>query len=227
MPTYNPIITCIDIEETRRYSGLATTRDFNEQLLLDACNEALILVRPRATWAVYKYDAANGIILAPTPIHLTGKNIKKHLSASLHVAVMAVTIGEVLETTISKYFSSGIYTAALLLDAAGTAAVETAADQASNIIQQQAEKQGFSSLWRFSPGYGDWNITVQPEILMLAQGSDIGIEVTDSCMLMPRKSITAIIGLEADLEARGLPPCKTKTCENCNQLNCLARKELK
>lgn len=229
MPKYHPVLNYIDIEETRRYAGLASARDFNEQLLYDACSEAQILVYPQAIWSIYPYDAANGEILAPNLLALSGKSIKKHLADSLQVVVLAVTIGEALEAAISKYFSSGRYTAALLLDAAGTAAVEATADKASSIISQQAQSNGLTTLWRFSPGYGDWDITVQPQIHMLAQGENIGISVTESCMLTPRKSVTALIGLvpNANEEQKTLPACEAKTCQSCSQLNCIARRESK
>jgi len=222
---YNPIISSIDIEETRRYAGLSSAHNFSEQLLKDACNEAQVFIHPQAIWSYYPYDAANSMILAPTPLSLSGNSIKKHLSSAHQVIVLAVTIGEALETEISKHFSTGGYTAALLLDAAGTAAVEAAADKAASIISQHAQTQGLRAIWRFSPGYGDWNITVQPQIHMLAQGAEIGIEVTDSCMLTPRKSITALIGLEPHGQTKNKPCCETKTCQHCNQTNCLARRE--
>ena len=50
---------------------------------------------------------------------------------------------------------------------------------------------------RFSPGYGDFSIQYQKEILaVLEAGKSIGLSMTDGCMLIPTKSITAIIGIE-------------------------------
>ena len=126
----------------------------------------------------------------------------------------------------STYFTSGEYTAGLLLDAAGTAAVEVAADQVCDFIKSQITRQGYLTLPRFSPGYGEWDITVQPLILDLANGDAINLKVTDSCMLLPRKSITAVIGITPNQHDTSVGYMyQDTTCPQCTQINCLSRKE--
>lgn len=81
------------------------------------------------------------------------------------------------------------------MDAAATTAVEHVADGIEQAIDQKFNMQGLVRRWRFSPGYGDWPIQAQPEMLRLAKAHEIGISLTSSLMLTPRKSVTAIIGL--------------------------------
>ena len=83
--------------------------------------------------------------------------------------------------------------------------------------------QGYHMKTRFSPGYGDWDIKFQPQMLRLAEAKAIDISLTDSYMLMPRKSITAIIGLTSKAE-KTIQRLKAD-CEQCNKVDCLARKE--
>ena len=97
--------------------------------------------------------------------------------------------------------------------------MEATANQVNQAINAQLSKLGFFTLARFSPGYGDWDIIVQPEILKLARANLINVTATNSCMLLPRKSVTAVIGFipEKNTVAQA-------SCTDCNQKNCLARK---
>ena len=226
MPIYNPAIKKMDMNELKRYSGLTRCSEFPQHLLDQACTEAQIVIKPKAIWQIYDYDPVSATIMSPTPLTLPPTAISKHLATSLKVAVIAVTIGATLEELVSGYFAKNEYTLGLLLDAAGTTSVEIAADQACELIKQQANKEGYSTLFRFSPGYGQWDITVQPEILSLAHAEEINITATPACMLLPRKSITAVIGLTANVcKAKSDQTIQDSKCQQCQQVNCLARKD--
>ncbi|MCC5467446.1 methionine synthase [Pelosinus baikalensis] len=226
MPIYNPTIQTLEMSELKRYSGLTKCTEFPQHLLDHACTEAQIISKPKASWQMYDYDASSATIMSPEPLSLPPTVISKHLANSLKVAVIAVTIGPDLEELVSDYFSKNEYTLGLLLDAAGTTAVELAADQACELIKQEANKQGYTTLFRFSPGYGQWDIRVQPQILSLAHGDEINITVTSTCMLLPRKSITAVIGLTATVPNLPLKEMiEGSKCDQCQQINCLSRKD--
>lgn len=161
---------------------------------------------------------------APCPLIFEGNSIRDHLKDATYVAVLAVTIGDLTEAASAKSFAQGDYTKGLLLDAAGTTAVEKAANEACLIIDNEAKARGCQLTTRFSPGYGDFAITVQSTILALVGANKINISATSSAMLVPRKSITAVIGLTPHKTGISLSPC-TNTCQSCNQINCIARKE--
>jgi len=48
---------------------------------------------------------------------------------------------------------------------------------------------------RFSPGYGDLPLEVQPALLEAAQAHRIGVTAAPSLMMIPQKSVSALIGL--------------------------------
>lgn len=225
MPFYHAPLPKIDMSETRRYAGLRGAVEFPEQLLEQACNEALLYVKSRGCWQSYHYAATSGTILSQPSYKLEGEKVLSHLEKAVEIAVLAVTIGPELEQAVSERFAAGEYTFGLLLDAAGTTAVESIADAVNAVIADQAARRGLRALSRFSPGYGDWDIVAQPEILTLSGGRDIEIAVTPSCMLVPRKSVTAVIGLAAASEGLPATNCKPEGCKNCSQQNCPARKE--
>jgi hypothetical protein len=226
MPIYNPVLKNLDIAEIKRYSGLPPSAQFSPHLLDQACTDAYILAKPRVIWQVYDYQASTRTIMSPHPYTLPSTKVSEHLKNVLQVVVIAVTIGSKLEARVEECFSTDEYTLGLLLDAAGTTSVEIAADQACDFIKQQVSGQGYCTLSRFSPGYGQWDISVQPTILALAHGQEINITCTASCMLLPRKSITAIIGLTPNMSDTTIDTSsQCKPCQQCQQIDCLARKD--
>lgn len=226
MPIYNSPIFSIDSTETKRYAGLQKA-DFSRRLIDDACTEAQLLIQPRGSWHIYDYDADGQRLYASdsSAIVLQGGSIGRHLKSCCKAVIMAATVGEAIEKQVTKYFQEGRYGFSVLLDAAATAAVEQTADAMEKTIRNEVQRQGFAMRWRFSPGYGDWPIRQQTDILRLAQGEAIGISLTDSMMLLPRKSITAVIGLYYPAAA---PGCTAEDkqkhpCRNCPKTDCPAR----
>lgn len=217
MPKYNATLMSIDPSETRRYAGLNKAPNFNKKTILEACREVLYLCEPKGIWEIYDYDAKNGIVLADKPFKLEGKKVTKHLCRATKVAIIAVTIGEAVEDEISRRFKDGEYTLAVLMDAAATTAVEHIADNIEQAIDQKIAMQGLVRRWRFSPGYGDWPLDSQAEMLRLATASQIGLNLTSSLMLTPRKSVTAIIGLIP--KNKDTEPEK-QSCKYCPKSNC-------
>ncbi len=123
---------------------------------------------------------------------------------------------------VTKKFEQGEYAASVLLDAAATTAVEQIADGMEKAIAPKMAAQGYGMRWRFSPGYGDWPLTQQPELIRTSSAEKIGVHLSSSLMLVPRKSVTAIIGLykvQAEKEERHSP----KGCAACTKLDCPSR----
>ena len=223
MPIYNVPLLSIDTKETRRYAGLQTAA-FDEHQIEAACEEARLLAHPQGIWESYGYDAKTQTVLAPEPFIIEGNKIGQHLAGADRVILMAATVGEEIESAVTRHFSEGNYAYSVLLDAAATTAVEQIADAMEKAIHPKAAAQGYTMRWRFSPGYGDWSMTQQPELLRLSHGDSIGISLTESLMLFPRKSFTAIIGLvrESGASPRHHSP---NGCAACDQLDCPSRKK--
>ena len=220
LPIYNAQILEIDAAETRRYAGLKKAADFGEKNIRDACAEALILSEVRGAWNVYDY--ADNIVESEPPLKIAGKSIIKHLDGCEKVICMAVTVGTQIEREINKKFERGEYLSSVLLDAAATCAVEQAADLMEKNFAAKFSKDGYKMRWRFSPGYGDWNLTAQEKLFTIAGAEQIGIILSSAMMLEPRKSVTAIIGLEK-ISAQKIS-YNEKSCAACDKLDCPMRK---
>lgn len=216
MPLYNGTLFQIDKHEVMRYAKMNPQNpDFPESIIDDAIRKALALADPKGIWRILPYDPVNGRILGDRPLSLQGHSIRRHLSASHFVGVLAVTVGEEIEKASSEDFREGKYLEGLLLDAAATAAAEHLADQIDKMIRNRAQRDGQKTIWRFSPGYGDWPVTQQNDFAALIGTEEIGITVTEHAMLLPRKSVTAIIGISGC----GQKPLDNK-CNACSLITC-------
>lgn len=225
MPIYNAQILKIDAKETRRYAGLIRAKNFDEKNIIDACDEAILLLDVHGIWNIYDYDAENFFVKSTPPFKLAGKSITHHLSKCEKVICIAVTVGEEIEKEISRRFKLGHYVESVLLDAAATAAVEQATDSLENAIMPQLAKDGFKMKTRFSPGYGDWALDNQKGFFEITGAAEIGMSLSSALMLMPRKSITAIIGLEKKSSLIPNPCSLLPACNDCDRKDCPARQE--
>lgn len=218
---YRIPIPALDVHTVRRYAGLKSS-EFPTERVREAAQNVQLLAEGRGSVRYYPYDTSRGAVLCPTgELILEGDAIRRHLADAEQVAVMAVTIGTAAEQAVEEAFSAGEYSRALLLDAAATTVAEACADWLNRTVTTEARRRGLYTAFRFSPGYGDWSITVQRDIVRLSEGDTIGIRVTDSSMLLPRKSVTAVIPLRA---YKAESPAHS--CSTCTQANCLSRKEI-
>lgn len=216
----------LDRAEALRYAGHAGQRmdgglraRFDE--LADACERTL---RPAGVWAVFPVAGGGGISapeagrpdarveLAGCGLALPGADISRHLEGAREVALMACTLGAQSERELRKHAALGPVDA-LLYGAAASALVEAAADAMEALIAQRAAACGLRTGFRYSPGYGDLPLSVQPALAdALDAARRIGLAVTEAHVLVPAKSVTAVIGLfDADAPA----PQARNACETC------------
>ena len=218
---YRIPIPTLDVHTIRRYAGLKSS-DFPPERVREAAQTVRLLAEGAGSVRYYPYDSTTHTIIAESgDLSLTSDAICRHRAEAEEVAVMAVTVGSAVEEAIDSAFSAGEYSRALLLDAAATTATEACADYLNRTVTAEAKKRGLYTAFRFSPGYGDWDITVQDDIVRLSEGDSIGITVTESSMLIPRKSVTAVIPLRAQ-KAEAL----AHGCSACTYQKCPSRKEI-
>ena len=111
--------------------------------------------------------------------------------------------------------------AAVVMDACGIQAVEQIADQAEAQIEKTVRREGLNTTWRFSPGYGDLPLELQRDFLrVLDTHRKIGVSLTESFLMVPAKSVTAVVGV-TDIRKDE----RKNKCDHCdNRENCGFRK---
>ena len=135
-------------------------------------------------------------------------------------AVFLVTIGEHLEEMAYQLAEDGLIVQATVLDAIGSVAAEGVADYVQGKIKETANNQGLVISQRFSPGYCDWDISQQRTVFWAVSGDSMGIHLTDGCLMIPRKSISGVIGIGPRYgNVENYNPCRT-----CDKHDCQGRR---
>jgi len=156
------------------------------------------LIRSVCSYSILRVNSItkDKVILGDSDIEIKSSNIAKLLADSEYAVIFMTTIGHSLEETVVKLSEEGEITSSLILDAIGSETVDYAADILHRKdIASIAEKRGFSITPRFSPGYGDWDLSAQKDVLRVCGGEEIGISVSETFMMSPQKSVSAIFGL--------------------------------
>lgn len=139
--------------------------------------------------------------------------LASHLEGCEESVLMAATLGAQADQLIRRAEASDTLRAAVL-HACAAAKIEAYCDEVQASIPQALRP-------RFSPGYGDFPLEAQQILLNLTQANKhIGLYLTDGCMLVPTKSITAVMGL-----GPAIAHCPSDKCLRCPKLDCAYRGE--
>lgn len=152
----------------------------------DRCVE---IARPAVVQYAFAMDAL--------PLKLPGNDIAAHLSNAVEVVLFAATLGHAVDRELRR-LAVVDPVGQLVFDAAATDAIERLADKTEAHIRSDAAARGLYCSWRFSPGYGDLPLEVQPALLTVLNATRrLGITLTESNLMVPTKSVTAIVGLHS------------------------------
>ena len=209
----------LDLDEVLRYMGCpAEKADPETRTLVKTCaREMEAAARPRWTGRVLDITLEEDGVRLEGGLLLPGRDLRKHLEGCERAAVFCATLSAQADALIRRWESRDMLRA-LALDCCATAGVEQVCDQ----VEQEIESQfpGCSFPFRFSPGYGDFSIEHQRDFSrLLDTPRKIGLTVTESCLLAPIKSVTAVIGLSPEKQ-----DCHRKGCEECGKTDCNFRR---
>jgi hypothetical protein len=141
---------------------------------------------------------------------LTGSLIVQHLGAAEKVVGALCTIGESLERKVSQVMGEDpAY--GLALDGLGSAAVESLANAVCHHFETQVTEQGYRASIPLSPGMVGWPVEIgQQEIFDILGDDKAGVRLTSSSMMIPRKSLTMVLGFGPEVGNGGHP------CDYCS-----------
>lgn len=125
-------------------------------------------------------------------------SLYRNLSGCREAFLFAVTLGMGVERLLTKLalLSGGEH---FITDALASGAAEAACDAAEVKLRGSLRCKP-----RFSPGYGDLSLEIQAGMLDILQAQKwLGITLSDSLLMSPMKSITAIMGVCEDESERG------------------------
>lgn len=208
-----------DLPEILRY-----LRSKPENTLIDDINavwgELSKKFTPAAAAAVFPLKRENGLLCCGE-LTLPGQAIAARMEGCSRCIILAVSMGFETDRMIAALGHTDPYRA-MLADACATAAVETLADSMTALCRETFCPDKMIT-YRFSPGYGDLPLNMQPKLLdMIDARRLLGLTVSRSMLLSPIKSVTAFIGIaDGDCRDHKLP----HGCESCfMQKSCPYRK---
>jgi hypothetical protein len=195
----------IDRTEVLRY--LQTSKDLKDEKINRLIEEVIAEIKKLINFR-YLYQkftiqhTSEGVKIKNTTLTLKGESIKKHLQNSEEIYLMAATLGAQVDKRISYYEKISV-TKAMIFDACATTAIEEGCDRVEAEIKEKVMEAGNEDItFRYSPGYGDLGIDIQKEFLRILKApKKIGLTASKYNMLLPTKSVTAIIGVLEEKEA--------------------------
>jgi len=153
---------------------------------------------------------------------LKSTKLSRALHDSEELICFVTTIGAKIDFEITGMMRQGRLSEAFVMDALGSVAVESAAEQFHRRMERTYSENNNAVTLRFSPGYCDWPIEEQKKLFELFDSNTAGIQLMDSCLMMPRKSISAVFGVYPLSGKSAHPPYNP--CVDCPKIDCPARR---
>ncbi|MBR2598666.1 MAG: Vitamin B12 dependent methionine synthase activation subunit [Clostridiales bacterium] len=213
-----PLEVEIPVKEVQRYMGYHGIVDIAPEIS-EKINKAIEHLgtqsHPRIISKEYRITVAEKTVTLHAEnedVTFESEGLVRNLTGCCGAVLLAATIGPacdmlVRRASITSAADSAVY------QAAGAAAIEAFLDDYNDKLKASYEARGLFLRPRFSPGYGDLKLEHQKDWFRLLDiTKQIGIELTDSLLMVPTKSVTAIIGI-------GIDETKTECtgCKGCNR----------
>jgi hypothetical protein len=208
-----------DLREILRYAGADKDVPELRQVLKDCTDECRDVFSGKVCYTkVPVCVSESSVDLSFASVQ--SRALAKNLSGCEYAVVFAATVGIGIDRLIQKYSKTDV-SKAVWMQAIGAERIEALCDLFCKDIREKEQPFGFYTRPRFSPGYGDLSITLQQDIIQVLDCyRKIGIALNQSLLMIPSKSVTAIIGL-----GKGACTHEQNTCRRCEQKDCLFRKE--
>ena len=191
-----------DRQEILRYLGYKKNQlpDAEAESCISRCLEELgAAAEPRSVCRCFPVTRTEGrLTIAGIPFF--SRSLERHLASCREAVLFAATLGIGTDRLIARAQLRDLRDA-LVLQACAAAMIEATCDDIDRQIQAEAKSRNLQTKRRFSPGYGDLELSVQRDLCrVLDTERQIGLTLTESCMMVPVKSVTAIIGLYKEIE---------------------------
>ncbi len=152
-------------------------------------------------------------------LKISSRSLERNLKGCGKIVLFGATLGPGVDRLITRTSVMDM-AKAVIVQACAAAMLEEYCDSRQLEIGEELEREGEYLRPRFSPGYGDFDIYYQePLMRMLDCAKTIGLTMTDSYMMSPSKSVTAVIGVSRTQER-----CPVEGCEACSKTDCEYRR---
>jgi hypothetical protein len=134
------------------------------------------------------------------------------LPGAKELAAVVCTIGSRLEKQVTNYFNRDEPLQGVLLDGIGSAAVDSLTQEACKFMTTEASSRGYQASSPISPGMPGLPITEQWQLLKMVPAREIGLSLTSSGIMVPRKSASMVIGIGPQMKTW----TRAEVCAHCS-----------
>lgn len=135
-------------------------------------------------------------IILPNNIFFESHQLADLLDTCREIVLMGATAGSDIMVAIGEDIAGSNITRGVVFDATVSEMVDASLDWITNYFNRILLRENRKLLkQRFSAGYGDFFLENQKTIYCLLQLDRIGVQITDTCILIPEKSVTAVTGI--------------------------------
>lgn len=185
------------LRRMRYHSKKTVLSEQDETLLEEGITESGAISRPSGLYGLFPITGRTdtGLKIGNTPFE--SASLAKLLADSEQAVLMAATVGSGPADRIDDLTRQHRLSDAVILDAIASEMTDHCLDHMTEILTGEWARRGFKpTRRRYSPGYGDLDISLQQAIYTLLDAGRLRIELSDACILKPLKSVFAILGLE-------------------------------
>ena len=212
----------VNEKEVYRYLGYRNQiPDASILAQIQSCMEQMQQCTPK--FVMKEFDLKQcGEDLYFSSVHIHSKYLSKNLKGCEKIVCLATTLGIVPDRLIAR---ANIQNKAqsVILQALGCAMIEAYTDLINEQIKADAQQRGYRCRPRYSCGYGDCALAHQRDFIrILDMPKTIGVTLTQGDLMVPYKSVTAMIGLTREVNQD-----LVGSCQQCEKTDCMYRKVVK
>jgi len=223
---FNVLISYADISIDKKKIGLsigyangdlpAHIEDMIDEIISQLFNKIRINAGYRLLDLKYSTSQPYGLIIGNVFFN-TDRIITSQLKKADKAAVFLCTIGNQMENWAKQLFTEGNSVQNYLVDVTASLIVESVADLLHDYIGYEMEKCRWHKTNRYSPGYCNWSVAEQQKLFSFFPQNFCGIQLTDSSLMIPIKSISGVIGLGSQVKYAEY------LCDSCGVKDCTHR----
>jgi len=218
MPVIRNIPLSLKIREVLRREGFrdyANVRPEIEDLTLELLTsvESTHLLEPVIAYEIYQVTGMNHqrvSLEGNSVVH--GSLLPSTFPEAKELAIAVCTIGPKLEEQVTAYSNGGETLRGVLLDGIGSAAVDSLTYEVCKFIASEASPRGFQVSSPVNPGMPGLPITEQWQLLKMVTAEEIGVSLTSSGIMVPRKSTSMVIGIGPSMKTW----TQAEVCARCS-----------
>ena len=214
MPVLTDLVPALKVAHVLRGQGVDPDRARPRVVAAarGVLDEAQSLLAPAALYTVLPVrDFQHQRVTLEGGAVFTGTLVARALAGATQVYLAVCTIGPALEERMDALFAAGDPVRAMALDGAGTAALGEVSRMVVARLRAEASARGLGTGMRASPGQEGWPIEQQRVFFSLITAEEIGVCLTKSCLMLPRKTVSFVIGVGPEMRPDAV------TCDFCSK----------